>query len=143
MRAATIPGLKIPSRLRAPVVREPVLHKQIADALAKELAPPGKPSPHGVFWFSVDMAAYSGRVPGIRTGRGCIAGVADIHVYWLGRAFLLELKAADGRLSDAQEQFFVTSTYCGVPIAAVRSLEEVLACLDHWKVPRAHRLRNV
>ena len=131
-------------RLTAPVVREPVLHRQIADALRLELGPPGKPSPDGVTWFSVDMAAYAGAVPGIRTGRGCIAGLPDIHVCWNGGAFLIEVKAEDGRLSPAQQMFFATATYCGVPVGVARSPEEALALLDHFAeqdlLPRIDRL---
>lgn len=131
----------IAPRIVAPVVREPILHKAIAKVLSVEIAPPGKPSREGVFWFSVDMAAYSGRVPGLRTGRGCIAGVPDIHVYWRGRVFLIELKAMDGRLSDAQQLFFATSTYGEVPVGVARSVEETLELLDVWKIPRSHRVK--
>lgn len=129
-------------RLTAPIVREPVLHKQIADTLRIEIAAPRYFSREGVTWFSVDMAAYAGAVPGIRTGRGCIAGVADIHVYYRGRVFLIEVKADDGLLSPAQTEFAATCTACGVPIGFARNASEALALLDQWDIPRAHRIRG-
>lgn len=134
---------KVSFRLTAPRVPELALHQQIAQVLSKEIAAPGRMSRHGAYWFSVDIAAYAGSAPGIRTSRGVIAGIPDIHVHYLGRVYLLEVKAADGVLSEAQQGFFATSTWCGVPIAAVRSAAEVLQVLDQWEVPRAHRLRNV
>lgn len=138
MRAAK----KLPFKLVAPRVPESNLHKQIADTLRIELAAPRYFSREGVTWFSVDMAAYAGAVPGIRSGRGCIAGVADIHVYYRGRVFLIEVKADDGVLSPAQTEFAATCTACGVPIGFARTAGEALALLDQWDIPRAHRIRG-
>lgn len=130
-------------QLTAPVVREPILHKQIADALRLELCAPGRLSRDGVTWWSVDMAAYGGNAPGIRTGRGCIAGVPDIFILYRGTAHFLELKAADGVLSDAQRAVGTSILYASGHFGVVASLEETLACLDRWSIPRAHRLHGV
>ena len=127
-------------RLTAPVVREPVLHKQIADTFRLEIAPPGRVSPHGVCWWSVDMAAYAGAVPGIRTGRGCIAGVPDMIVLHRGGAYFLELKAEDGRLSPAQCDVGAAILVCGARYGVVRDAFEAVAHLDAWDIPRAHRV---
>lgn len=139
--AAKIPRKK-PFSLRAPIVREPILHRQIADALRLELAAPGRISPDGVTWWSVDMAAYSGSAPGIRTGRGCIAGVPDIFILHAGLAHFLELKASDGVLSDAQRDVGTSILCARGRFGVVRSVEETLAHLDRWDIPRAHRLRG-
>lgn len=129
-------------KLTTPIVREPILHKQIADAFRLELAPPGRISHDGVVWWSVDMAAYAGSVPGIRTGRGCIAGVPDIIVLHRGRAFFLEVKADDGSLSPAQQQVGLAILMAAIPYGVARSATEALALLDAWDVPRAHRIRR-
>lgn len=129
-------------KLTAPIVREPVLHKQIADTLRLELAPPGRVSPAGVTWWSVDMAAYAGSVPGIRTGRGCIAGVPDMIVLYRGAAFFLEVKAADGSLSPAQQTVGVAILMAGAHYGVVRNASETIAHLDQWDIPRAHRIRG-
>jgi hypothetical protein len=136
-----LPGVKR-FKLHAPVIRESVLHKQIADALKLELCAPGRLSRDGVTWWSVDMAAYAGSVPGIRTGRGCIAGVPDIFVLYRGLAYFLEVKADDGVVSPAQQAVATTILYTHAPFGVVRSVEETLACIDNWGIPRAHRIRG-
>lgn len=129
-------------RIVAPVVREPILHRQIADALRYEIGAPGKVSPEGVTWYSVDMAAYAGKVPGLRTGRGCIAGVADINVIYKGMGHFIELKALDGRLSPAQCEMATTYYLVGARFGVARDIDETLELLDTWGIPRAYRVRG-
>lgn len=129
-----------PFKLTAPVVREPALHRQVADILRLELALPGRVSRHGVVWWSVDMAAYGGTAPGIRTARGCIAGVPDIVVLWRGKGCFIELKADDGRLSPEQQHVGFSVMVSGGLFAVARSVDEVIAVLDYWGIPRAHRI---
>lgn len=129
--------------LTAPIVREPILHKQIADSLRVELGPPGRVSAQGVTWWSVDMAAYAGTVPGIRTGRGCIAGVPDILLLHRGAAFFLEVKALDGALSSAQQTVGIAILMTGAHYGVVRNASEALEHLDAWEIPRARRIRGV
>jgi hypothetical protein len=133
----------VAERIRAPVVREPILHKQIADTLRVEIAPPGRVSLAGVTWWSVDMAAYAGTVPGIRTGRGCIAGVPDIIVLYRGTAFFIEVKALDGVLSPAQQLVSAAILMGGAHYGVVRNASEALEQLDCWNIPRAHRIRGL
>ena len=72
------------------------LQKQIADALRFEIAPAGKVSRDGVVWWSIDHANYGSDVPGIRVGRGLIAGIPDLFVLHRGVAHMIEVKAQDG-----------------------------------------------
>lgn len=130
-------------KLTAPIVREPVLHKQIADAFRLELAAPGRISKAGVVFWSVDIAAYSGSVPGIRTSRGIIAGIPDMIVLYRGQAFFIEIKADDGLLSPAQCNVGAAILASAAHYGIARSATEALALLDAWGVPRAGRLRNV
>lgn len=128
-------------RLTPPRVPEAALHQQIARVLSVEIAPPGKISLHYAMWWSVDMAAYAGKAPGLRTARGCIAGVPDMQVVYRGRAHFIELKARDGRLSLAQREFAAGAELAGACCGVARSVEEVLELLDCWQIPRAMRLR--
>ena len=130
-----------PFRLRAQVTREWQLHAQVASILAIELAPAGHLSPGGACWFSIDHANWGGGKPGIRQGRGIIAGIPDILVVCGGGAFFVELKAPDGRMSPAQQE--VREALCGAKAgyALVRKPEEMLAALDAWGVPRHRRVR--
>jgi len=129
-------------RLTAPVVREHPLQKEIADVLRLEIAPAGKVSAAGVVWWSVDHANYAGEVPGIRIGRGIVAGIPDLLVLHLGHAFLIELKAEDGTVSDAQRSVLAACLAASCRVAIARDWREVLRCLDQWDIPRKHRIRE-
>lgn len=124
-----------PLTLTAPVVREGPTHQQIADAFRLAICAPGKVSRQGVTWWSVDMAAYAGRVPGIRTSHGCIAGVPDIIVIWRGRAHFIEVKAEDGVLSLEQRSVATSILIAGAAFGAARDANEALALLDAWQIP--------
>jgi hypothetical protein len=131
-----------PFKLTAPVVREHPQHKAIADVLRLELAPAGRLSPHGVVWWSIDMADFGGSVPGTRVARGVCAGVPDLFFLHLGRTFLAEIKALDGILSDAQRSVLSATIGAWGSVAVVRDATDMLACLDQWKIPRAMRIRG-
>jgi hypothetical protein len=130
-----------PFRLSAPVVREHPIQSQIARVLTIELAPAGKVSAAGVVWFSIDHANYAGEVPGVRLGRGIIAGILDTFVLWRGLAHMIEIKAADGELSDAQRSVAAAVLASGGRVGVARDATETLACLDQWQIPRKHRVR--
>jgi hypothetical protein len=127
--------------LTAPVVREGPIHQQIADAFRLEIAAPGKVSRKGVVWWSVDMAAYAGNAPGLRTSRGCIAGVPDIVVIWRGRAHFIEVKAADGMVSLPQQSVATAILIAGAEWGSARDADEALALLDAWGIPRNRNIR--
>lgn len=128
--------------LTAPVVRETPIHQQIADAFRIEIAAAGKVSRFGVVWWSVDMAAYQGSAPGIRTSRGCIAGVPDIIVVWKGLAHFIEVKAEDGIVSLPQQSVATAVLIAGGEWGAARDADEALQLLDVWKIPRYRRIRR-
>lgn len=131
-------------KLTAPVVPEHALQKMIADALRIEIGPPGKVSNAGVVWWSCDAADYGGSVPGIRIGRGLVAGIPDMFVLHLGRAFFIEIKtdSPTARLSDAQQSVCAALLASGGQVGIVRGVVETLSCLDCWHVPRARRIRS-
>jgi len=129
-------------RLTAPIVREHPRQAEIARVLTIEIAPAGKVSRAGVVWFAVDVANYAGEVPGIRVGRGIIAGIPDLFLLHRGRAFVIEIKTEDGTLSDAQQSVLAALFAGGNSIAVARDWIEVLACLDEWRIPRKRRVRE-
>lgn len=133
-------GGKRKFKLTAPLIREPVLHRQIADVLRFELGAPGRVSRQGVVWWSVDMAAYGGVAPGLRTARGCVAGVPDMQVLYRGCAYFIELKAADGSLSEPQQGVATAVCLNGCRFGVARTVDEVLQLLDGWEIPREHRV---
>lgn len=127
-------------RLTAPIVREHPIQKQIADVLRLEIAPPGKVSKAGVVWWSIDHANYAGEVPGVRIGRGIIAGIPDTFILWRGIAHLIEIKADDGELSDAQQSVIAAVLAAYGRVGVVRDATETLGCLDQWAIPRNRRV---
>jgi hypothetical protein len=131
-----------PFRLTAPIVREHPAQKQIADVLRIEIAPAGKVSRFGVVWYSIDHAAYSGEVPGVRIGRGIIAGIPDVFVLHRGRAHMIEVKAEDGELSVSQRSVAAAVLASGGRVGVARDATETLACLDEWQIPRNRRVRE-
>jgi hypothetical protein len=128
-------------RLTAPVVREHPIQKQMCDVLRLEFAPPGKVSRDGVVWWAIDHANYAGEVPGIRVGRGIIAGLPDLFILYRGRAHHPEIKAADGVLSPAQQSVCAAVLAAGGRVAVVRDAPELLAAIDEWGIPRNRRVR--
>ena len=127
-------------RLTAPKVPEHAFQAALAKTLTIEIAPAGKLSSHGVVWFSVDHANFAGEVPGIRIGRGIIAGILDTFVLYRGRCYLVELKAEGGVLSDSQQATIAASTLAGVPCAVCNTIDDVIRALDEWGVPRNRRV---
>lgn len=129
-------------QLTAPVVPEHAIQKQIADVLRLEIAPAGKVSKAGVVWYSVDVSNYAGEVPGIRVGRGIIAGIPDLIILHRGRAFHIEIKTTEGELSDHQQALATAILIAGGQVGVARDASEVLALLDEWGIPRARRVRE-
>jgi hypothetical protein len=129
-----------PFRLTPPAIPEHAIQKQICDVLRLELAPAGKVSAAGVVWFAIDHANYAGEVPGVRIGRGIVAGLPDLFFLYRGQAFLIELKTPEGALSAAQQSVAAAALSAGARYAVATSAEEVLACLDAWQIPRRRRL---
>jgi len=132
-------GKPRPFRLYAPVIREHPLQAQVAKLLTIEIAPPGKVSKHGVVWFAVDHANYAGEVPGVRVGRGIIAGLADLWFIYRGLIHCIELKAIDGALTPEQQSVAIAITIAGARVGIAMCAEDVLVCLDEWRIPRHRR----
>jgi hypothetical protein len=128
-------------RLAAPVVPEHALQRSMAAMLGLEIAPAGKVSRFGVCWYAVDHANYAGAVPGIRQGRGIVAGILDLFLLWRGQAYFIEIKTPDGQLSEAQKAVASAVLMGGGHVGVVASVEQLLDCLDEWRVPRAGRVR--
>lgn len=71
---------------------------------------------------------------------GVVAGWPDLVVVHGGKAMFLELKAARGRLSDAQRLCHEKLRAAGCPVEVVKTLEQVVAALDAASVPLRARI---
>jgi len=138
----TAVAIRTPARFRlsAPVASEHQQQRQITDLMRLEFCREGHLSPHGVCWFSIDMAHFAG-VPGTRVARGICAGCPDTVLIWKGRVHWIEIKTDRGVLSDDQRAMCAALVLSGSHYAVVRDAAEVLVTLDGWGIPRAGRTR--
>ncbi len=80
----------------------------------------------------------SRRTEGGRAGNavpGLTPGIPDLSIVIRnGRIFYFEVKAKDGKLSEAQQRMMDRLETMGVPAMVVRSIEDVRAALADWKI---------
>ena len=129
---------KRPFRLTAPIVREGVLHTEVAGVFRLEIAAPGVVSRFGVVWWSCDISNYEGTAPGIRTSHGVIAGIPDIQVV-LCRPFEFYRSEGNRRPCDAVHSAILPlpPVIAGARWRAARTCDEAVALLDYWQICHA------
>lgn len=92
------------------------------------------PKPH--FLFAVPNGGLRSRAEAaIMKGLGVRAGVHDLILLWDRRAFLMEVKAPAGRLSEAQVITHEHIERTGCPGAVVRGLSDAIAFLRECGIP--------
>ena len=106
----------------------------LADYLRKVLVPP-------TLFFAVPMGGLSHMQAKRWKGMGALAGVPDLQIIHLGRAYFMECKADRGRLLESQKDVHPKILSAGCPpVAIVRSIEEARIALSAWGIPtREHR----
>lgn len=67
---------------------------------------------------------------------GVRAGVSDVIALHLGRFFALELKAEDGRPTEAQMQFILDVNAAGGFASIASGLDQALRVLETWGLLR-------
>jgi hypothetical protein len=66
---------------------------------------------------------------------GTVAGIPDLVIFVPGgRAFCLEVKSADGRVTPEQREMMIRLNSIGVSNAVVRSIEDVRLAFDAWDI---------
>lgn len=66
---------------------------------------------------------------------GGVAGVPDWCIVFCGRTYFIELKAARGRLSDAQKTCHPRIWEAGAPVGIAKSVDDVRSLLAGWNIP--------
>lgn len=96
-----------------------------------------------VIYFHCPNGLHSNPIHVARFKRlGLKAGVADLClVLPKGRAAFLEVKAKDGRQSEAQKAFQIHCELNGTPYAIVRSISEAEQVLSDWGALRVTQRR--
>ena len=88
---------------------------------------------HGAGWMTPASA-------GLRKARGVKAGLPDFIILYQDRLLGIELKSEKGRLSPEQVETGKAWMALGHDTAIARSLEDVQAILDVWKIPMRTRM---
>ncbi len=107
---------------------EAALHAQVAAYLALAIQPPS-------FFTTFPAGHFKGKAVGGRLkGAGLKAGVPDVLLIQggTGRAFWIELKTDQGRVSPVQAETGALLIAAGSPVAVCRSLDQVQDMLKHW-----------
>jgi VRR-NUC domain len=65
---------------------------------------------------------------------GVVAGAPDLLLWHDGKAFALELKSPDGRLSEAQSEMLGRLDKAGVYTCVAHGLDRALAVLEAWNL---------
>lgn len=95
-----------------------------------------------ICWFAVPNGGARRKTEAaILSGHGVISGVPDLILIARGRVYGLELKAHNGRLSDAQRAFQELMRSCGAIVETTYGLDAALATLERWHLLRAQRSR--
>jgi hypothetical protein len=70
----------------------------------------------------------------ILRGLGVTAGVPDILAWHDGKSYALEVKAEDGRTSEAQLEMLERLSQAGVFTAVAHGLDRAVAILEAWEL---------
>src|SRR5262249_24659680 len=103
---------------------EAAIHAAVCDHLRLRAKP-------DVLWLHVPNGERRDKITGAKLKRmGVLAGASDLLLWHNGNSFALELKAAGGRLSDAQLEFLARFNDAGGHSACSEGLDRALAVLE-------------
>lgn len=162
LRRMTPDGTRRYTRSDRPLAAEHEMQASWVGPLSALIAPPGRASPHGVVWWSVDIADARNAVVGaLRKRRGVISAIPDMVFHWpQGNVGYIEAKTATGALSRSgvvrrkrggnvrlldvlgQDELHANLDAAGVRVAVARSFEELLDTLRGWGVPMRDAARH-
>lgn len=111
-------------------------------AIARHLAAVLHPD---VFFTAIPAGNIGGGAEAARRGAmikamGYRAGTPDLMLLHEGRAFFIEIKAADGELSPAQDLTHLLIRRAGAPVFVARSVIEVETILRAAEIPMRGRI---
>jgi hypothetical protein len=115
---------------------EDILHVAVKKLLTLIIAPPGIASSDRVVWYSLEIRGKRTTGEGARNkSRGCIKGVPDIDIYYMGRAYKIELKAQETVVTKNQRELHHNLLLAEIRVAICRSLQDVVETLNRWRIP--------
>jgi hypothetical protein len=72
----------------------------------------------------------------IMKGQGVLSGVPDVIAVKNGRAYGLELKMPDGRISETQRDTMAAMTAAGATVAVAYGIDQAIRQLEAWELLR-------
>jgi VRR-NUC domain-containing protein len=107
---------------------EDAIQRAICDHLRLRAKP-------GVLWLHVPNGGKrDARIGAMLKRLGTLAGASDLLLWHSGNSFALELKAPDGRLSDAQRDFLARFADAGGHTAVAEGIDCALTTLEGWRL---------
>jgi VRR-NUC domain len=90
-----------------------------------------------VFWFACENGGYRTSIEAaILKSCGIKRGVPDLILIKSGRTYGIELKAPNGRLSDAQRIAHEEMKAAGAKVAVAVGIDQAIAQLEAWEMLR-------
>jgi hypothetical protein len=91
----------------------------------------------GVFAFHVPLGGFRRPVEAaILKSIGTVPGIPDLICIFEGHCFCLELKSANGRLTDVQRIAHERMREAGATVATAYGIDEAIAQLAEWRLLR-------
>lgn len=130
VQTKTIHHLDVPIRVqKLPLASEIVLHRSVADLLAKTAR-------RDIFWYHYPTGEFSdAKVVAELKAMGAVSGFADFgFILNGGRSAFLGLKRADGSVSKEQRAFRDKVVLLGCNYQVARNIDQVVDILSTWGV---------
>jgi VRR-NUC domain len=118
----------------APVMRRQRPEQQVHRAVVAHLKARGERGV--VFLHPANGGARPAVEASIMTGLGVVPGAPDLLLWHEGKSFALELKAARGRISEAQAEMLARLSDAGVFTAVCHGVDRAVAVLETWGLLR-------
>lgn len=92
--------------------------------------------PKDAVWFAVPNGGMrdAAEMQILKRG-GLKAGIPDLVIFYKKRGYCIELKSLEGVLSPAQKRVIDALKEARIPVSICRSVDEVQAQLDGWRIP--------
>jgi hypothetical protein len=111
--------------------------QQIQRAVVQHLRARGRP---GLVFFAVENGGYRRPIEAaIMKSLGVLPGVSDLVLLHDSKAYFLELKSDNGRLSEHQQAFLASVNAAGGYACAAYGLDGALRCLEVWGLTSGRR----
>jgi hypothetical protein len=134
-RTRTAVGSAATRKKRAPVagrISEAQIQRQVAMHLDRRIA-------RGAIWWHTPNGGERNAIEAkMFQAQGVKSGIPDILIFWNGKLYGLELKAADGVVSQTQKAMLAAFSHAGAVTGVAYGADEALGWLEQHGILRSH-----